>query len=170
MVALLLTILITLLDQGTKYYVRSTMALEQSITMLPGFFTVTYVRNTGAAWGMFGGQNLSLTVFSLVMLVLMVIFHRTFLSDTLEHKIALGLLLGGIIGNLVDRVKLGWVTDFIDLSVRGHHWPTFNISDAAICAGVALYVVSSLWLSNHPLRDTGVKKVPAAGDQVDPLT
>ena len=63
-------------------------------------------------------------------------------------------------GNVLDRLRQGWVTDFLDFHWQGHHWPCFNIADAAICTGVALYILSSFWLAGHPLRE-GNGKAPA---------
>ncbi|MBN1268855.1 MAG: signal peptidase II [Kiritimatiellae bacterium] len=166
MLALIIAILVTVLDQVTKYSVRMEFALGESVVVIPGFFDLTYLRNTGAAWGMLGGQNALLTVLSVVMLAAMVLFRRAFLSDTLEHRIALGLMVGGIIGNLLDRMRLGWVTDFLDFHIAGHHWPAFNVADAAICVGVGLYVISSWWMARHALRDAGAERGeadPAAG-------
>jgi signal peptidase II len=110
------------------------------------------VRNTGAAWGILGGQNASLSLLSIVMLALMFFFRRSLLSDTWEHRLALGLMAGGIVGNLMDRLRLGWVTDFLDFHWNGHHWPAFNVADAAICTGVGIYMLSSLWVKRHPLH------------------
>ena len=111
---------------------------------------LTYLRNTGAAWGMLGGQNAFLIIFSVVMLALMVIFRKAFLSNTLDHRIALGLMAGGILGNLLDRLRLGWVTDFLDLYIKEWHWPAFNIADMAICMGVGIYLITSTWQVKHP--------------------
>jgi signal peptidase II len=144
MLPLILCIVVTVLDQGTKWFVREHIAYGELIEVIPGFMNLTHLTNTGAAWGMFSSQNLSLTVLSVVMLALMVIFRRSFLSDTLWHRIALGLLCGGIIGNLVDRIKLRGVTDFLDFYAGGWHWPSFNVADSAICVGVSIYIVTTL--------------------------
>lgn len=154
MMVLLLGSTIAVLDQITKYVVRMTFALGESRPVIDGFFDLTYIRNTGAAWGIFGDQNAGLTVLSVVMLALMLIFRRSFLSDTWEHRVALGLMIGGIVGNLLDRLRLGWVTDFLDFHWRGaYHWPAFNVADAAICVGVGIYILSALWLTRHPLHE-----------------
>ena len=153
MLALIVTILVTVADQWTKLLVRADYALGESRPVIDGFFSFTYVRNTGAAWGILGGQNTWLTLLSVVMLILMVFFRRSFLSNTWEHRLALGLMLGGIIGNLMDRVRLSWVTDFFDFYIGSWHWPAFNIADAAICTGVGIYIISAFWVSQHPLND-----------------
>lgn len=153
MFSLIVAIVITILDQVTKVIVHTGFALEESIVVIPGFFNLTYLRNSGAAWGMFGNYNTVLMALSVVMLTVMVIFRRSFLSDTWEHRLALGLMVGGIIGNLIDRLRHGYVIDFLDFHIAGHHWPVFNVADSSICVGVGIYMVSSLWLSRHPLHD-----------------
>lgn len=153
MVPLLITIAITVSDQWTKLWVRAEFALGESREVVPGFFSLTYLRNPGAAWGMFGGHNMMLTLLSIIMLAVIFIFRRSFLSDTWEHRIALGLMAGGILGNLMDRVRWGYVVDFLDFNIVGYHWPVFNVADSAICVGVGIYIVSSLWMSTHPLHE-----------------
>ncbi|MBM4156974.1 MAG: signal peptidase II, partial [Lentisphaerae bacterium] len=89
------------------------------------------------------GANAWLSVFSAAMLVVMVVFRRSFLRDTLAHRIALGLLAGGILGNLFDRVRLGYVTDFLDFRFGSYAFPSFNVADSGITIGVAIYIASS---------------------------
>lgn len=153
MLPLLITIFITILDQATKLWVRESFGLYESRELIGNFFYFTHVRNPGAAWGLFGGHNTFLTVLSLVMLFAIFVFRRSFLSDTWEHRVALGLMGGGILGNLMDRVRWGYVVDFLDFRIFGYHWPVFNVADSAICVGVGIYIVSSLWLSTHPLHE-----------------
>ena len=164
MLVLILGLVITVLDQVTKYVVRLTFAVGESHPVIHGFFDLTYVRNTGAAWGILGGQNASLTILSIVMLAAILIFRRSFLSDTWEHRLALGLMVGGIVGNLMDRLRLGWVTDFLDFYCRGYHWPSFNVADAAICVGVGIYILSSMWLVSHPLHESRLKSGSTRGE------
>ena len=134
---LLLGLFIAIADQVTKFFVRKNFGLPgDSVTVLQGLFNLTYVRNSGAAWGMLSGANTLLSIFSIVILVLLVVYRKHFLSNTWEHRIAMGLMVGGILGNLMDRVRLGHVTDFLDFHWHGHHWPSFNIADAAICVEV----------------------------------
>ena len=158
MFVLLTGFIVAALDQVTKQIVRNSFDVGHSLPVITGFFDLTYVRNTGAAWGILGGQNASLTILSIVLLVLMLVFRRSFLSDTWEHRFALGLLIGGIVGNVLDRIRLGWVTDFLDFHLYGHHWPVFNVADSAICISVTIYIVSCFWLSGHPLHESRIKK------------
>lgn len=163
MPALCLSLLIVVLDQLTKWLVRVEFPLGHSIPVIPGLFNLTYVRNTGAAWGIMGGLNGWLAVLSIVMLVVIVVFRRSFLSDVPVHRMALGCMVGGIVGNLLDRVRLDYVVDFLDFHAAGHHFPAFNVADSAICVGVGLYVLSSFWLSAHPLNAAGSDPAKPSG-------
>ncbi|NCD32735.1 MAG: signal peptidase II [Spartobacteria bacterium] len=146
MLALFTAMAITLLDQLTKVLIRQHVVIGDLHQAIPGFMNITYLRNPGAAWGMFSGQSLMLSVLSIAVLCIMVLFRKSFLNDTSLHRIALGLLAGGIIGNLIDRVKYGAVTDFIDLHIGMHHWPSFNVADSAICVGVTIYMIT-VWVA-----------------------
>jgi len=155
MLALALGLIVVILDQCTKVWVRETFIYGgEPQVVLPGFFNLVYVRNPGAAWGMLGGQQVILILLSIVVLVLLSVFHRRVLNPTTDHRIALGLMIGGILGNLIDRIKLGWVTDFLDFQFGTYHWPSFNVADSAICIAVGLYLLSSLWHSSHPLKNS----------------
>ncbi len=144
MTPLLVALLVILLDQASKEWVRGTFSLHESVPVLPGFFNLTYIRNTGAAWGMFSGQNLALALLAFVMLVTLVVFRRKILPPGRLHRVALGLLCGGIAGNLFDRLRLDYVTDFLDFYFRDGHFPSFNVADSAICIGVGIYVLGTL--------------------------
>ncbi len=155
MLVLLLSVAVAVLDQVTKDQVMTHFYPGESLAMVPGFFDLVYVRNTGAAWGMFGGSNGWLALFSVVMLVVIVVFRRSFLSDTWIHKVAFGLMTGGITGNLIDRLRLNYVVDFLDFHWYSHHFPAFNVADSAICVGVGLYMLTALMSPTHPLRGPG---------------
>jgi signal peptidase II len=154
MLVLILALVVVLLDQLTKLWVRASFICGgEPQPVIPGFFNLVYVRNEGAAWGMFGGQMPLLILLSIVVLILLAVYHRKVLNPTIDHRIALGLMVGGICGNLIDRVRVGWVTDFLDFHIGLHHFPSFNVADSAICIAVGLYMLSSLWHSQHPLKN-----------------
>lgn len=146
MTPLLVAILVILLDQATKEWVRGAFSLHESVPVIPGFFHLTYIRNTGAAWGMFSGQNLALAVLAFAMLVALVLFRRKFLPPGRPHRVALGLLCGGIVGNLFDRLRLDYVVDFLDFFHRNWHFPAFNVADSAICVAVGIYVLGTFFV------------------------
>jgi len=134
---------IVILDQLTKAIVDRTMALYQSIPIVDGWFNLTYVRNTGAAFGIFAG---SAEIFRRPFLILISILASGFIITLLKRLAegergliaALTFILGGAVGNLIDRVFYGEVIDFLDVYWRNYHWPAFNIADSFISIGVAI--------------------------------
>ncbi len=140
-------LLLVAADQLSKLWIRSNLAIGESLFEV-GFFRLTYVRNTGAAFGLFQDQTFALTIVSLVAVAVLLLYalffypRFPFLDDRLG-KLALGLVLGGTVGNLIDRIYLGYVTDFIDFSI----WPAFNIADSAIVVGVIMLAYSLLCLA-----------------------
>lgn len=131
-----------LLDQITKRWFVENYALHESREVIPGFFNFTLARNTGAAFSLFDQHPAALLAVSTVIFALMVVFRdRLFLRKPVE-QCAYGLIVGGVLGNLVDRTKHGYVVDFIDWYIGEHHWPIFNLADTWICLGVGLYLLS----------------------------
>jgi signal peptidase II len=131
-------------DQITKLAIITRFAHGENVPVIQGFFDLRYVRNTGAAWGIFAGHNTPLIVLSVIMLVVIFVYRRQFLYDTKLHRVAGGLMTGGIIGNLIDRAKMGYVIDFLDFYAGPKHFPAFNIADSAICVGVSLYILTQV--------------------------
>ena len=142
MLVVLIIVAVVLLDQITKLAVITRFGLGDHVPVINGFFSLRYIRNTGAAWGMFAGHNAPLIILSIVMLLVIFFSRRQFLYDTRMHKVAGGLMTAGIIGNLIDRVKMGYVIDFLDFYIGQSHFPAFNVADSAICIGVSLYILS----------------------------
>ena len=131
------------LDQATKAAVLRVFRQGGSIGIVPGFFDLRLVLNRGAAWGMLSGRRVLLVAVSAGMLWFLWA-NRKDLADSRSGRFALGLLTGGIVGNLIDRAFRGEVVDFLDFHVGSPWaWPRFNVADSAICAGVALLLVSS---------------------------
>lgn len=132
--ALLGAALIAAVDQAVKLAV---LALRPRISVIPGFFDLRFGTNTGAAFGLFQGFPLGVTVLGGVILVALLTYlaRMAHVATPLERT-GLALLLGGAIGNLVDRVRLGYVVDYLDLYLGQYHWPTFNLADSAISIGV----------------------------------
>ena len=130
-----------LLDQLTKLWIQMRFLYSEKVVVVPGLFNLHYIRNTGAAWGLLAGWRLLLVLFSLAMLGLILHRRRELFGATSCGRAALPLLAGGIIGNLIDRVRLGYVVDFLDF-YHGHwHFPAFNVADSAICIGIGLYLI-----------------------------
>ncbi|TYO98558.1 signal peptidase II [Geothermobacter ehrlichii] len=135
------------LDQWSKQVIVGSFDLYQSLTVVENFFHITYVRNRGAAFGMLADSPLRVPFFIGVTLVacgIIVGYLHRLADDRKLAATALALIFGGAIGNLIDRVSLGEVIDFIDVHWYQHHWPAFNIADSAICVGVGLLLLD-MW-------------------------
>jgi len=143
-----IAILIALLDQLTKQLVVRLIDPGDPVPVVDGYFRLVNWGNTGAAWGLFQNSNLILATISVITLVVIALFRHSFQIHLLGNKIALGLLAGGIAGNVVDRFRYGHVVDFLDFAIHEHHWPAFNVADSAICVGVGLYLVVT-WRDEH---------------------
>ena len=134
------------LDQITKMFVIHNMNLHESIPVIKGFFNFTYIRNPGAAFGIFATTN---SAFRLIFFVgtsifalglLGTIFYRLHPAD-LWGQLTVSSIFGGAIGNLIDRLRYGEVIDFLDFQVSGYHWPAFNVADSAISVGVVSLLI-----------------------------
>lgn len=143
MLVLLIGLVILLLDQMTKQGIRNALVYGESRPIIDGFFNLVYVRNDGAAWNLLSGHSIILILISVIVLVLLLVYRRSFLQEQFSHRILLGLMIGGITGNLVDRIRFGWVTDFLDFQFGTYHYPSFNVADSAICIAVGLYILTN---------------------------
>lgn len=140
---LLISIAVIVLDIWTKALVLKRIDLHEAIPVIPNFFQLVHVRNTGAAFGI--GANaasklvpLLLNVGAIVVFLVVVVYAlRSAVTDRVLQT-GLHLILGGAIGNLLDRFRFGYVVDFLDVYIGSHHWPAFNVADSAICIGIAL--------------------------------
>jgi signal peptidase II len=136
----LIAILVVLLDQITKYLARSFIGPFETIKVLP-FLHLVSVRNEGAAFGMFKGfGNTPFIVISFIAVIVVIVL----LVKDKENRLGLSLIMGGAIGNMIDRITLGSVTDFVDVFAGRFHWPAFNVADSALTVGLVLIVASSL--------------------------
>jgi signal peptidase II len=134
-------LLVVAADQAAKAAARATLSHGSPVEVVPGLFNLTLVFNEGAAWGMFGGFRFFFIALAIAMLAMMNFRRRQLFGCGRLGAAAFALLEGGIVGNVIDRVAAGRVTDFIDLYHGTWHFPCFNIADSAICIGVALYFI-----------------------------
>jgi len=139
----LIAVAIVALDQLSKWLVVSSIRPEETRVVISGFLSLVNWRNTGAAWGIFRDYNLVLTAISLLTVLGLYLFRHSFQLNRPGPRVALGLIAGGIVGNLIDRIHVGSVIDFLSFYVGEYHWPAFNVADSAICVGVGLYVLLS---------------------------
>lgn len=136
------------LDQLTKWATLEFIPLHHEIAVIPGFFNLVHVTNTGSAFGLMKGWFNFHVVFGAIMAVVMfwLLFKKT--SDT-ATRWASALILSGIFGNITDRVRFGHVVDFLDFYVGSYHWPAFNVADSAIVIAVGLFLWTS-WRADQP--------------------
>lgn len=142
------------IDQATKLLIFHNFSLYESKVVIPGFFHLTYLTNNGAAFSMLAGQPaLWRQIFFMVAagaaLVFIGLAQRSFGRHSTFYTVALALIAGGAIGNLIDRIRFGFVIDFLDVFMGSHHWPAFNIADSAITIGVTLFIFKNLVLERH---------------------
>ena len=145
---------VVVLDQVAKAMVRSAFELHEGSSVIPGFFDLTRVHNTGAAFGMFNGMDFPFKAFILSLvataaLVGLAIYGALLPADQRLARSGLALIVGGAAGNLIDRVSYGYVLDFVDLYWRNWHFWAFNVADAAINVGVALMILDIIGIGRH---------------------
>ncbi|MDD3179659.1 MAG: signal peptidase II [Opitutaceae bacterium] len=140
---------VLLLDQSSKGWISARLPLhsygpDSAITVVPDFFYIVHVGNTGAAWSMFSGKSPFLALLAAVTLAAIYLWRHQLGLRQATAQIAFGLLTGGIAGNLVDRLAHGYVVDFLDFHFGPYTYPSFNFADASICVGVFLYLIWSV--------------------------
>ena len=136
-----IVIAIVVLDQATKYLIITNLTVYDSMEIFP-FLHIVHVRNTGAAFGMFKTLG---SAFFILLSSLAMIFVVYLLVKRTYNTFGLSLILGGAVGNLIDRVFYGKVIDFIDLSVGSFHWPAFNVADSSLTVGIAVILATHLF-------------------------
>ncbi len=147
-------------DQITKHLVQTKFMLHESVNVIDGFFSLTYILNPGAAFGIFADQDetfraIFFMIVSVIALILLAFFFRQTPSGDTVSLIAISLLFGGAIGNMIDRIRIGAVVDFLDFYIGQSHWPAFNVADSAITIGVSLLMLQ-LFLQKNALTEENV--------------
>lgn len=136
---LILSTALIISDQVTKLVISANMQMGDKIEVIKGFFYIGYTKNTGAAWGMFSGHTEYLAIFSVVatlgLIYILLLMKRGFAA------FSVALVIAGAIGNAIDRIRLGFVIDFIDTYIFGYDFPTFNIADSAITVGMIFLLI-----------------------------
>ncbi len=152
------SILTVVFDQLSKYAIMANIpwsrgnptyhfgSENQPISIIDNFLYIVHITNEGAAWGILSGRTYLLTSIALLALAALWIFRKSLGFEKLWGRLALGIFAGGVIGNLIDRIRFGHVVDFIDvhLPIIGYRWPAFNIADCGICVGVGIYIIAVL--------------------------
>jgi signal peptidase II len=131
------------LDQITKYAIEARLSLGQSIELIKGFFSLTYARNTGAAWSILTGQMTFFYIISTIALIVMTYFlWKTDKKETLQ-RVALALLIAGTLGNFIDRLMFQYVRDFLDFIIIGYDFPIFNVADISLNVAIGLLILEA---------------------------
>lgn len=145
---LIIASIILFLDQLSKIMIETYLTLNDKISLIPNFFSITYTNNYGAAWSILNNKVYFLICITVIVLIIIYRYMNTFKENT-RNIISFGLLFGGITGNLIDRLFLGYVRDFLAFKIFGYHFPVFNISDIAIFIGTALLTVAIIKGEDH---------------------
>jgi signal peptidase II len=145
---------ILILDQIVKMLIRPKLGLYESVSVIPGFFSLTRIHNTGAAFGLMDALDFPfkaavLALIQTTALVGLAVYISAIARDQRLTRTGLALVIGGAAGNLIDRVRYGYVLDFFDFYWRGWHFWAFNVADAAISVGVALMVLEMLGMGRY---------------------
>ncbi len=151
----IISVIVLALDQATKLHIDAHFDLYESVPVIPGLFSLTYIRNQGAAFGILAESSIRvpfLLTVSCVALLAILWFLKTRDNSQRLGNLGLALIFSGALGNLIDRIRLGEVIDFIDVYWRQHHWPAFNVADSAITVGVAL-LIFEMWLESRHKPD-----------------
>jgi signal peptidase II len=148
--AIFLILFVVLADQLTKLWIMNSLPLFGKRIIIPGFFNLVHVTNTGAAFGLLAGEHalwrqVFFIVVALVALTAIFFAYHQVRTKGLLFTGAVGLIAGGALGNLIDRIRFGAVVDFLDFYIQNYHWPAFNVADSAITVGVGLFLAASLF-------------------------
>lgn len=141
-------LLLVAADQLSKWWVQTSLALYEVREVIPGFFNLVYYTNSGAAFGLLAGESTAwrqifFVGVALLALVLLLLLYRQLRGQGRLARYSLVLIAAGAVGNLIDRVRFGEVTDFLDFYWGSYHWPAFNVADCAITVGVAIFLLAS---------------------------
>lgn len=136
-----IALIILVLDQTTKYLIKSYISSFEVIRVLP-FFNIVYVENTGSAFGMFKSIG---NVFFVAVAAMAIVFVSILIIRDKDNRLSFSLILGGAAGNLTDRLIYGYVIDFLDVYVGRYHWPAFNVADSALTIGILLLMIKTVF-------------------------
>jgi signal peptidase II len=153
-IELWLPVVIVMLDQITKWLVRTRVPLHNSVVVIPGLLDITHVRNTGAAYGFldtvdFPGKTVVIALVALGALIAIASYATTLTGRHVLPRLGVALIIGGAAGNLIDRLVIGSVVDFVDVYRGGWHFWAFNVADSAITVGVALMILDMIGSGTH---------------------
>ena len=140
----LIALVIIIIDQFTKWLVVVNMEIGERITIIEGFFQLTSHRNSGAAWGILQGQMMFFYIITVIVIIGIIYYMQKYARNNKLLAVALGLILGGAIGNFIDRLLRQEVVDFADFTIFNYNFPIFNVADSALTIGVILVIIATI--------------------------
>ena len=146
---LILTLIFTSLDQALKIIIDNHLMLGESVRIIPNFFNITIAHNTGAAWSILNNKSIFLILIGIIALI---IVYFCFIKNKNLKKldiILISMLISGILGNLIDRIRLGYVIDYLDFNLFGYDYPIFNLADILIVLSIIILVIKSIKEEKH---------------------
>lgn len=150
LLGLCVAVMVLVADQATKFWIMNDVLAEKAMIVFTPFFSLVRAWNTGVSFSMFNNWGLSgVVILSLVAFIIIAfLFNWLRKENNRLIQVALGFIIGGALGNVIDRVRLGAVFDFLDFSFGGYHWPAFNVADSFICIGAVIVIVHGLFSKN----------------------
>lgn len=141
---IILTILVILVDFFSKYMVSKLMTVNETINLIDNFFRITYVKNTGAAFSIFSNNTILVIIISVIVIGFLLFYIYKNKGNNKLENVSYAFILGGAIGNLIDRLVYGYVIDFLDFEILSYNAPIFNLADTFIVIGVILFLINTL--------------------------
>lgn len=137
----LTSVIVLLIDQIVKLLIKTNMSLNEEISIIPNFFSIQYLKNTGAAFSILENQTILLAITSIICISVIIYYLKKEENLTTAMYLSFGLVLGGILGNLIDRIVYQGVIDFLSFQIFNYNFPVFNIADIGITIGVLLLII-----------------------------
>ncbi len=138
----IISLIVILLDQIIKYIVVSNMMFTETINVIKNFFRITYLQNTGGAWSILSGSTFFLVVLAAIMLIFIIYMIKKEKKITTIKIFTYGILIGGIVGNMIDRIRFDYVIDYLDFNFLSYNFPVFNLADIAIVVGSIILIIT----------------------------
>ena len=145
---IIFTIIFLIIDILSKLIICKYISVNENVQIIKNIFYITNVKNTGVAWSLFDNQTILVTIVSLIVIIGIIIYIKKHKPNNLIEKLSYSMIIGGAVGNLVERLIYGYVTDFIDVYIFGYNYPIFNFADTFIVIGVIMLAVYTWRCSN----------------------
>lgn len=145
---IIFTLIFIAIDICSKLVINKYLSINESIKIINNFINITHVRNTGVAWSLFNNQTILVLIVSIIVIIGIILYIKNNKPTNNVEKLSYSLILGGAIGNLIERLIYGYVTDFIDIKIFNYNYPIFNLADTFIVIGV-IFLIIITWRCEH---------------------